>query len=122
MSSNSSPNEQLAQEEEMAGEANDQPGAADQAVEIQHLKAAMEAQKATIAHLEAFLAAADNSSQRERTAIPTESAFGGTKFKSTGMAALPAFAPFNGNGTGPNPEYSDKSKARAENPGKFSGN
>lgn len=37
------------------------------------------------------------------------------------MAALSAFTPFNGDGKGPNPEYSDKSKARAENPGKFSG-
>lgn len=105
----------------MASEPSNQSRAADQAAKIQQLIAAMEAQQATIARLETRLATADTINRRERTTTPTESAFGGTEFRPTGIAALPAFTPFNGNGKGPNPEYSDKSRARAENPGKFSG-
>jgi hypothetical protein len=57
---------------------------------------------------------------RQPSEATIESAFGG-RFKATGVAALPSFEPLRGDSKGLNPQYSDKAKARGENPGKFNG-
>ena len=56
-----------------------------------------------------------------RAATPADSAFGGTKFTPIGMAADKAFQPYGSDQETKNPDYSDKAKNRAENPGKFNG-
>ena len=65
--------------------------------------------------------ASQDNNARQRREATVESAFGGEAFKAKGMAAKTAFIKYTG-ADGANPEYSDKAKTRAENPGKFSGN
>lgn len=48
------------------------------------------------------------------------SAFGGSNFRATGMAAWPVFEMFDGE-NGANPKYDKAEKARADSPPKFSG-
>jgi hypothetical protein len=62
----------------------------------------------------------DSDLDRSRRSTTVNSAFGGTVFKPSGVAALPAFKPFTGV-DGANPKYDRKEKARAGDPGKFSG-
>jgi hypothetical protein len=92
--------------------------------------------KATVARLEALLTGqqqrpvrspprrfseeAERDERRTRQSTPAESAFGGTKFRPTGMAAWPQFTPFAGN-EGKNPGYDDRAKARAKDPPAFEG-
>ena len=58
--------------------------------------------------------------RRIRESSVTTSAFGGTNFQPTGMAAWEAFREFDGE-RGANPQYRDKARARASDPGIFSG-
>ena len=49
------------------------------------------------------------------------SAFGGTDFKSTGFAALPAFKPYSEDQNACNPDYDRKARKSGINPGMFKG-
>ena len=59
---------------------------------------------------------------RERTSTPANSAFGGTVFQPTGVAARAAFNPYGTNHRSSNPDYKEKAKARGLDPGRFQGN
>lgn len=103
--------------DEMAEEENNQRGS---------LPGELELLRQRIAELEAER---ENRSQRSGSAeanrfgreITVEtSAFGGSSFRATGMAAWPIFKMFDGE-DGVNPKYDRKEKSRADNPPKFSG-
>lgn len=75
----------------------------------------------TIAHLQDRLNDAESARNSPREPTPANSAFGGSDFQPTGTAAHRAFKPYGLNRDSPNPNYSDKAKARADDPGKFDG-
>ncbi|KAL8387553.1 hypothetical protein RB599_010352 [Gaeumannomyces hyphopodioides] len=64
-----------------------------------------------------------NTSTHHRS-TPAESVFGGTAFVPIGVAALPAFNPYNDKGdmTAKNPNYNSKDKRTGVEPGVFNGN
>jgi hypothetical protein len=62
----------------------------------------------------------DHDHDRSRRSATVGSAFGGTIFQPRGIAALPAFRPFEGPSR-TNPLYNYKEKARANDPPKFGG-
>ena len=57
-----------------------------------------------------------------RESTPVDSAFGGTKFAASGVAAKAAFAPYGDNQNAVNPRYSRKAKPTSIDPGTFEGN
>ncbi|CAJ2509619.1 Uu.00g146450.m01.CDS01 [Anthostomella pinea] len=67
---------------------------------------------AEIASLKAQVSAGthNNNDRRSREITPANSAFGGTDFKPTGFAALPAFVPFGQDQDARNPHYDKKAR------------
>lgn len=78
--------------------------------------------QALIADLKAQLSRqslAETNQYREPT--PNNSAFGGERFTPIGIAARPSFAPFGSSQADKNPNYDNKARTRAQDPGVFDG-
>jgi hypothetical protein len=87
----------------------------DNAMSDDNLIAEMALMRQTIQRLERELVDKNGGT---RASTPADSAFGGTAYKPTGMAAKPAFTAFP---DGKNNKYNDKSKARGKDPTPFEG-
>lgn len=74
--------------------------------------------QARIAELEAQR---DGGDRERREATPFDSAFGGNKFKPTGIAAWESFKPFGKDQHARNAKYNEKAKTRSQDPGQFEG-
>jgi hypothetical protein len=65
---------------------------------------------------------ADRPARAQREPTPTTSAFGGIKFRPTGIAARLEFRPYGASSLTKNPAYDKKARTTATDPGKFDGN
>ena len=74
--------------------------------------------KTLVQQLQQQLLDRDSSTSR---GFSVESAFGGTSFRPSGMAAWPAFLPVSTPVDDPNPKYKEEARSRGEHPGKFEG-